>query len=81
MYVHVRTVCDSWNVKYGMMKYNENMSSAIFSLFFKAQIYYTQQNVCLEILPILSLPTLTAEYKITPSYLFQKLVRHLHMTF
>jgi hypothetical protein len=69
MYFHVRAVYDSWDVKYGMMKYNENMSSDIFSLFLKAHIFYTQQNVCLEILPILTLPSLTAEYKITPGYL------------
>jgi len=81
MYFHVRAVYDSWNVKYGMMKYNENMSSDIFNLFLKAQIFYTQQNVRLEILSILTLPTLTAEYKITPGYLLQKLVRHLHMNF
>jgi len=71
MYFHVRAVYDSWNVKYGMMKYNENMSSDIFSLFLKARIFYTQQNVSLQILPILTLPTLTAEYRITPCYLLQ----------
>jgi len=71
MYFHVIAVYDSWNVKYGMMKYNENMCSDIFSLFLKAQIFYTQQNVSLQILPILTLPTLTAEYRIAPCYLLQ----------
>jgi hypothetical protein len=61
MYFHVGTVYDSWIVKYGMMKYNENMSSDIFSLFLKTQIFYGTQNVCLEILPILTLPSLTAK--------------------
>jgi hypothetical protein len=39
MYFHVRAMYDSWNVKYGMMKYNENISSDIFSLFLKAQTF------------------------------------------
>jgi hypothetical protein len=64
-------VYDTWNVKYGMMKYNENMISDIFSLFLKAQIFYMQQNVCLEIPPIPALSSLTAEYRITPCYLLQ----------